>query len=311
MIYINDKRITREELAELTKPLQEFAPHFFKEDSPKGVQISYSPMAMTPRERSAGLGSRAARSIVMGAPEPTSVKTKSYRITKDGMREDIVYSETAPYEDKSGRKRYKGATIILAHDTFLRPVQDLEKFVYLYHFSGMFNNGVNGRSSSRFTFVIPDLINKLRVEDTNARKRNALEGAILFGGLTIDKVKTIMTAMNLPVEGSDDTNRTRLFDFIVKGKDVFNDGAYEQYVSLTSGNANAAKVSEVTQFVNLALTDGKIVESENGWCFVGKTGAGRPFAPIDQNDKEASLIQAIVSDEKLIQRLEKTLEGIA
>jgi len=311
MIYINDKAISKDELLELSKPLKELAPDFFRQDSPKGVQLSYSPSAMSLVVRSQGLGNRAPQASVMRAPEPTSMKSKTYRIDKDGMREEIVYSDSAPYADKNGKMRYRGASIVIAHDTYLRPVVDLEKFVYLYHFSGMFTNGVGGRSSSRFTFVIPDLINKARVNDENGRKLNMLQGQILYGGLDIAKVKSVMTAMSLPLEGSDDTLRTRLFDFIVKGKDVFNDGAYEQYISLTDPKVNVDTVAEITEMVNLALTKGKLTEVENQWCFVGKNGtAGRPFAPVASEDKEAALIKVFTSDENALQRLEKALADL-
>lgn len=310
MLYKNKERIT--DLSEYLPQLKSVFPSFFSETNPKGIQIRYVEASKHRVKKRVGNSSKGGTISMLESPRPMSVKAISYVTNEKGLREEVVYSELAPiYNPKVQMTVFpRGATTIeLGDTTYLRPKQDLEKLVYLYFYSGMLTNSKNPNGQASLEFVVPEIVAASRVLDTNARRVNQLESEILFGGVSIDVVKNVLSVLGIPTDEDDNVLRTRLFDYLMPAKNKFNDGALAQYESLKNSGGNDE--AEVTELVNFALREGFIVDTENGWCFVGKNGTtGTPFAEIsgiETREKVDNLIKAIVADTKLKGRLDKAL----
>jgi hypothetical protein len=310
MLYKNKERVT--DFKKYVEELKVVFPSFFSSSNPKGIQIRYVESSKQRVKKRVGNNSKANTLTALSSPLPTSFKAISYVVNENGLREEIVFSKVAPeFNPQKQALIFKKAELILSDETYLRPVQDLEQLIYLYFYSGFLVNGKNANPAARLEFVVPEITAAKRVNDPIKRQINVLESEILFGEVGIDVITNVLKVLGIPTDEEESVLRTRLFDHIVPNSTAFNDAALAQYQSLKGNSSGAASKAEVSEYVHLALVEGAVVDTENGWCFVGKNGTtGQPFAEIvgvTKDEKVDNLVEAFVADPKLKTRLDKAL----
>lgn len=301
-IFINDNPITKEQVKGYLNQLRDVFPLYFDQKNPKPVLIQYrDDLRYIVRRRRDGKG---AGHLTTAKPLPQKVKCLKFARNEFGTSDMFVMTKgVKQIHKKTGEPTYPSADIFhtLGDGTVLHPGQNDIELIYWYFFSGKFTNGKIENPNGEFVFVNPVMEGKKRIEDN--KETFELQKSILYSGHSNKEVERYLDAFGLEVSSFEEVNRTTLYDFITS-----NEGAKTQYYSMVKNDENSVDVAEAIGLVRECSDRGKIVKEGDKWCFVNKTGVGKPFAPVDELDPLMSLAKLVAADETLKRRFEKAVE---
>jgi hypothetical protein len=302
-IYVNDNLMSKEELMGYLEELKPVFPLFFDKKNPKPVVIHYrDDMKYMVRKRR---GAKEFGQMSVAHPLPQIVKCMKFARNDYGMSDMFVLTRgVREVNRKTGEPFYPTKDIMfqLSNGKTLHPGQDEVELVYWYFFSGKFTNGKVDNPRAEFHFTNPVVESKDRIEKN--REVFELQKDILYGGVSTVDIERYMSTFGLEISALEEVNRTTLFDYVTTSP-----GAKESYYNILRSDSDNQNLAEAMGLVREAIERGKITSEGDNWVFVNKTGNGRPFAPIDVKDDVKGLSKIILEDERLRQRLEKSLQS--
>jgi hypothetical protein len=237
-------------------------------------------------------------------PPPTVFSVTGRMRMEDNIMHQWNYSELFP-QSNDGAPVFKQKGVHVHHGMTIDPDRDFEKLVYLWFYSKGFTNNYRGNNFAFYEFVIPAQQAKIRIESVKVLHKYMSELLVEDTRMSYDKMKSIMTMLNIKGNGVEEEERTQLYDMIIANKGQFAsryDQAKENAEAMESKTGESA--SSVSVLIKQLIKDLVLVEKDGMWVVNNKEGAEKRIITqvkgSKKADKENNLIKYMaVSPEDL------------
>jgi hypothetical protein len=238
-------------------------------------------------------------------PPPTVFSVTGRMRMEDNIMHQWNYSESFPQSSGDSAPVFKQRGVHIHHGMTIDPERDFEKLVYLWFYSKGFTNNYRANGFAFYEFVIPAQAAKVRIDSAKVVYKYMSELLVEETRMSYDKLKSIMTMLNIKGNGIEEEERTDLYDKVIANRAQFA-SRYDQ----AKANAEAMEsktgesASNVSALIKTLIKDLVLVEKDGMWVVKNKEGADQRIITevkgSKKADKENNLIKHMaVSPEDL------------
>jgi hypothetical protein len=265
MLYINQERITAEQIAKYRKQLQEIFPSAFNTGSPIMVRIRADKRTKGWVYRANETDESIGQKFVESAA--TKIGCKGYYI-EGGIRKPWNYVIKAPTM-QYGEKVFSTTFIEIKDDLPIDPISDIEKLIMLYFFNPNFSNNAVGKISAKFEFVVPSKEAEKVIDQVVSNYKEVTQILNKETRMDYEAIKSLYTLLDLNIGGDEEQDRLALYN-VVTGNPHFRELYKKHYDNAIVKKDNtfdiAAKVKD-------ARDRGVISKEGENWVFKNESGA--------------------------------------
>jgi hypothetical protein len=265
MLYINQERVSAEQIAQYRKQLKEIFPSAFTTGAPINVRIR-------PEKRTKGwvykandtTGDPLGQKYVESAA--TKISCKGY-FMDGGIRKPWNYVTVAPTM-KFGERVFQTTYIEIKDDMPIDP-NDIEKLIMLYFFNTNFSNNANPKLNAKFEFVVPS---KEASKVINQVVSNYTEVTQILNKDTrmdYESIKSLYSLLDLNAVGDEEQDRLALYN-VVTSNPHFKDLYHKHYQNAIAKKDNTL---DIASKIKEAKDKGVIAKEGDNWVFRNESGA--------------------------------------
>jgi hypothetical protein len=195
--------------------------------------------------------------------DPLPSKRSPYGEYKDknGQKEKVIYCEQPP-KMNNGVPEFNAKNIDVGSSSLSK---DDEKALFLWAFSDKVDGGLEGKivsPTTKYEFVSAEKVANKRISEMN---ESYLEKEITIESTRMkhEKIKDIMSILNVPVDAVENVNRLRLYDYLKSGDKALKD-RYEKAKQSVTKDMPKYDLSNVSELVKEAIKK-EVVIDDNGW----------------------------------------------
>jgi hypothetical protein len=200
-------------------------------------------------------------------PLPSKCSPYGEYKTPSGQKEKVIYCEQPPSMN-NGIPSFNAKNLELGNSSLEK---DNEKALFFWAFSNKVDGGLEGKITSptaRYEFVSAEKVADKRIFEMN---QSYLEKEITIESTRMkhDKVKDIMSILNVPVDAVENVNRLRLYDYLKAGDKALIE-RYEKAKQSVTKEMPKYDLSNVSDLVKDAIKK-EVVIDDNGWWTLVKS----------------------------------------